>query len=528
MALRAAKQLYPELEIHFLAREAFADAARRVPWLSGVWTLPSNDLIAADDTTAIKATAEWLRPLVAEPWDFVVNWTFSESSSYLTALIPARIKLGYSRKPDRSISALDGWAQYVQGIVQSGVRQNIHLTDILTTQLLTALQIQVGDPLDEGNSPVSSKGFFALAPDERDLGTAWRDPARKWIGIQLGAGVDRKAWSPRAFAQFVELILSRSPEYHVLLMGGAKDKGREKEFYDALPVHILKSQGHPGGLGSKLLSVVGETSFERWASLVSRCHWIVAADTAVIHLASVLGTRVLNLSLGGVRYGETGPYGNGHYVLAPKTGIESLSAEAAYGVWSYGVSEWAHRRQLPIEHHFRHLGLIDALGPVCVYRSRIRSTTDGGGVVYDPVSRIPITLADWSAKVYGHVARAWYCGWVPTVGGEVERASMTSELIKELRQLDESCTVMSQCLGQARRTADSLKSRSHRLKSSKVMDLSAREELNRLGLKLVEIDGLIARVATTSTMLAGFTQMLRVLMHNLDGNELSEIGKAAG
>ena len=45
MALRAAKQLYPELEIHLIARERFAEAARRVPWISQVIEFPTDRLV---------------------------------------------------------------------------------------------------------------------------------------------------------------------------------------------------------------------------------------------------------------------------------------------------------------------------------------------------------------------------------------------------------------------------------------------------------------------------------------------------
>ena len=47
MALKAAKlRLYPQMEIHFLARESFAAAAKRVPWIESVITFPTNALIS--------------------------------------------------------------------------------------------------------------------------------------------------------------------------------------------------------------------------------------------------------------------------------------------------------------------------------------------------------------------------------------------------------------------------------------------------------------------------------------------------
>src|SRR3954463_14173287 len=70
MALRAAKQLYPELEITFVARERFAAAASRVPWIAQVVTLPTDELLAPvlsgekKDVEMIPELARWLAPLV--------------------------------------------------------------------------------------------------------------------------------------------------------------------------------------------------------------------------------------------------------------------------------------------------------------------------------------------------------------------------------------------------------------------------------------------------------------------------------
>ncbi|HAR41109.1 MAG TPA: hypothetical protein DCS07_00495, partial [Bdellovibrionales bacterium] len=124
MALKAAKELYPELEICFVAREGFAAAAQRVSWLDKVITLPSDallDPVLSGDSSrhqAMKELARWSANIISRPWDIAVNWSYSEASSYLTALIAAKVKLGYSRRKDLSLSAMDGWSHYLQSIVQ--------------------------------------------------------------------------------------------------------------------------------------------------------------------------------------------------------------------------------------------------------------------------------------------------------------------------------------------------------------------------------------------------------------------------
>jgi ADP-heptose:LPS heptosyltransferase len=488
------------------------------------------------ETQALGDVARWVAPLVQHPWDMLVNWSYSESSSYLTGLLPARVKLGYSRRRDAQSSCSDGWSHYIQAIVQGGVEQNIHLTDILTTQLLTALQIHVGEPADEGDAPVTSKGFFALEVHGTETFPGWKDPSRKWIGIQLGAGHDSKTWPVESWAKLASLILDRHAETGIVLMGGTEDAARAHAFYEQLRAVSGRAPD-----ARRVVSLVGKTTFDTWASVVGRCQWVLSGDTAALHLASVLGTRVLNLSVGPVRWAETGPYGNGHYILSSSIncpGCDSKSkktaehrcrtdvtADAAYAAWSYASSEWAHRCALGIEEHFGQLGFGRELGSVHVHRSKIRNTQDGGGVVYEALIQRSLKIRDWTSQVMGHIARAWYCGWVPPVAHEVTRQMVSPSLIRELRNLEDSSSVLSKICEEAKRTAQTLQNRSSRLKSDKVMPIGERAELQDLGKRLIELEKLLERLGKAHAPLAAFAQMSKVLMHNLKGEQLAELGR---
>ncbi len=541
MALRAAQQLYPQLEIHFVVRERFAEAARRVPWLKNVVVLPSDEILGpvlsgkGTEKEALQKLAGWVRPLVQEPWDLVLNWSYSEASSYLAGLIPSRVKLGYSRAPDVSLSCRDGWSHYIQAVVQGGIHQNIHLTDVLTTQLLTALQIHAGEPADNGDAPVTSKSFFTLSASlkvDQDLGNRWRDRSKKWIAVQLGAGKEEKTWESENWAALISQILKNHPEYGIFLLGGKEDQERANRL-----ILTLQRQGTHA---ASILSLVGRSDFDLWASAVSRAQWLIAADTAAVHLASVLGTRVLNLSFGGVRWNETGPYGNGHYVVASNLPCEAcetpmstakhvcktqLSADLVYGAWSYAIQDSVFRRQLTFEQHLQKQGLGARSREVRAFRSRIRGSSDGGGVVYEAISPHALKLNDWTSMVMGHIARAWYCGWVPPLGQELTRNAITPSLIQSLRQLQESAEVLTKICDEAARTATHLNRHSSKLKSQKIMQLRDREQIQDMSKKLQELDALIERLGKTHAPLAAFSQMSKVLMHNLLGEQISELGR---
>lgn len=542
MALRAAKQLYPQLEIHFLARERFSSAAQRIPWIHKVITLPTDALLGPvlsgtkTDVEALGEVARWIAPLVKDPWYFVINWSFSEASSYLTGLIPARVKLGYTRRRDSSFAGADGWSHYVQAIVQGNISQNIHLTDILTTQLLTALQIHLGEALPEGNSPVTSKAFFSLTLKEQQIIPPLISSTKKWISIQLGAGKKSKTWNPKHWAKLAHYLIQRHPEYGIILLGGKEDLEREKIFKNELNSISANSDS--------IISLVAQTDFDIWASVVSKSDWLFSGDTAALHLASVLGTRVLNISAGPVKHSETGPYGNGHYVIHAELECQGcahlssqnaaehahscgddISPESVYGVWLYGFQEWIHRRQISIENHFAYLGWTQHLEKVRIYRSKIRNAHDGGGVTYEFMTSKYLRMSDWSGMVMGHVARAWYCGWVPTIGQEITRKTMSPQLIQKIRELEESGEVFSKICEQAYQTATTLNRKSASLRSDKVMGVQDREELRALGKTLLELENLIDRLAKTHAPLLAFSQMAKVMMQNLKGTHLADLGK---
>jgi len=524
MALRAAKQLYPDLEITLVTRAQHSAAARRIRWIHRVITLPTDALVEPllkgerTEQEMLTQLARWISPHVDRPWDFVINWTFSDASSWLTALLPARVKLGYSRRKDGTLFVLDGWSQYIQGVLQNDLRQNIHLTDILTTQLLTALQIHIGDPTGEPDSTVTSKAFFKLDP-ELETDAIRKDPSRKWIGIQLGSSGEELSWPTSHWEELCRRILKTHPECSLVFLGheGAEPIAREIQ---ANLAPLLESS--PRGI----ISLVGAMDFDTWASVIARCHWVITRESGAVPLASVLGTRILLISNGNTSWMETGPYGNGHYIVSNRGAMDPgmVSAESVYTAFAYAASEWQHRRQVSFEEYSDGKNLLPHTLSIELYRSKIRSTSDGGGVFYEPVKANAMSVQDWSSQVIGHIARSWYCGWTPEVAAEIQRSQIHPTFVRELRAIDESAGVMVRILRESQRAAQSLHQRSRTLRSDRMVLVHDREEIQSLSKKLVELDGLLERLVKAQPILSVFQTMSAVLMHNLRGERLGDLG----
>ncbi len=561
MALRAAKQLYPQVVIDLLVRDESAEVASQVPWLHQVLTFPCEmvpegapeEAAAADPAGALLALEQWADPLFAQPWDLAVNWTYTEASSYLVSLIPAKVKLGFTRRRDGSFFAADGWSHYIQGVVAEQVTQNIHFTDILTTQLLTSLQIHLGAPQSAGQVAVTSREFFNLPP------LVSLSPQKRWVAIDLlgaaddpsdalsvvpgpasssGGFVAGKLWAQVAF-----LLLTRHQGYGLVLLGRARGQARlaaEVELFFA----ELKRLGWDGT--QEIQSRVSHLSYTEMASALSGCQWLLSADPAALSLGSVLGVRVLQVARPRENFYQSGPYGNGHLLVVPpyQSGAENKEPEegeegglyyspsvpgklawAIYGVWAYGIHEWAHFQQVSLEKYFAQTGWSEALEQVAVYRARIRHSNDGGGVVYESLKSQPLTMDEWMGKVMGHVARAWYCGWTPQVGQELRRASLHLGLLQELRALKESAVVMEKIFSQAQLLAQKLEQKALSLRSSQVMDVQDQLTLKSLAAGLADLEMLVDRVALAQPRLQGFAGMAKVLMHHLRAHQVSAVAQ---
>jgi hypothetical protein len=138
-----------------------------------------------------------------------------------------------------------------------------------------------------------------------------------------------------------------------------------------------------------------------------------------------------------------------------------------------------------------------------------------------------LRASDWTAAALGHVARTWYGGWAPQTGQELQRELISPSLIQAIRHIDEAAAALAQICKEGERTANELAHKSSQIKSPRLMTIQDREIITGLGRKLAELDLLIERLGNAHEAMTPFARMSIVLMHNLPGIELAEIGKQA-
>jgi ADP-heptose:LPS heptosyltransferase len=234
---------------------------------------------------------QFLRELGPEPFDLILNLSHNDISGMLCGLIPAREVRGGYIGADRRRVVRGVWMTYFWSSQLWRDQGCFNLVDLHNWMAGVASDAA---PLDVAVSDAAQAAIetwlSAHAIGDRPL-----------IAVQLGASEERKRWPAERFAQAVNLIPEELGE--IVFVGTA----HERELFQQAEPHLRR----------RVHVAIGETSLPELAALLSRCTLLLTNDTGTMHVATAVGARVIDVSVGPVFVHETGPYGEGHFVIEP-------------------------------------------------------------------------------------------------------------------------------------------------------------------------------------------------------------------
>ncbi|HRK01331.1 MAG TPA: glycosyltransferase family 9 protein [Oligoflexia bacterium] len=307
-SIQGLKSKYPECEITLLVRSTFRDAALLSPFVDHLIEFPTREILGpyfsepSDDNKAV-TLAHLIRFLandfMRQKYDLCLNLTFSKSSSLLTQMITATEKRGLQRSRDHEVAVKDPWSQYFLAQVSNRNLNILHLNDLFARIC----------GVEDYSYPVQ----LGATSMPRDVEAP--EAKKKYLGIQIGASVAGKTLDVATWKTICE-YLKKSFGSHTLVFFGSSDEKHS--------IHAIAP--------NESIVLAGKLRLQENVRWIRACEHIVTPDTAMVHLASLAGTNVINISLGGVRAQETGPYGEGHSVLIPKSPKSSDYAKAIQAI----------------------------------------------------------------------------------------------------------------------------------------------------------------------------------------------------
>lgn len=300
-ALRGLKRIYPEAQIEVLTRARFQSAIEGLEVVSKRHLLPTQEILAPmfDPQMDVKSSHEKMGQFVAglknEKYDWILNFSFSPFSSYLThAISHETTKIsGYSRTADGFLAIPDDMSAYVYAQVGVGRPNRFHLAEIFATM--------VGVDLIESDWS---------AP--QGLKSRMQTPE---VLVHVGASEAKKQISPVKWATILNQFLKLS-EVRVGLIGAASESAAAEQIMASIP-------------SERVENFVGKTDLQDLFSLIQWTRLVVGADSAPMHMASLTGTPCVNLSLSSVNFWETGPRAMGSVIMRGQDETDFASDKVA-------------------------------------------------------------------------------------------------------------------------------------------------------------------------------------------------------
>ena len=324
-AIEAVRARYPDWPLDLLCPAplgpvlARSQAIRRIiPWDGTQWRVWA-DQWPQDPAATLRRVQAFLASLGEIEYDRVYNLNQHARGILMAHLFASHpVEAGQAKQADSSVSA---WTQYLRQVAKERGENRVHLADAWCGMCGVR-------PL--GQAPKLDVEGTALPEDLARIG----EQKGLWVAVVTGAGDSARCIPSTVWAQWIRAFLTQVDDGQVVLIGSGQEREAGQTILEATPALL---QG-------RIWDTTCRTTLPQLMALLSRCRWVVGADTGPLHLATALGSRALGLYFARARVHETGPYGEGHWVY-------QYSAQGQPESWpineSIGLICDGHRRPAP-------------------------------------------------------------------------------------------------------------------------------------------------------------------------------------
>lgn len=276
--LRALKETYPWLEIHFLATPHNAVAVQNNPHLTRVWIWNKRKF-----WNPLLLFGFW-RALYRERFCMAIELV-GNTPSFTSFIIARVLRVGCLWSYDTAnFYGGTNWSRYLADVVVP-----VPPADATESRKFSALVEAIAPQKDPAPQ------FFPTAEDEARIQEIWPSlaaPGKKTIGIFLGGNAvhSHRLWTASAWAELTQQLLAAGLHVVAILPPKnlrASSGAPEANFYEG----FRKALGHA-------VPVFDEKGFGKAAALIRRFDFFVCPDGGLFHVSCAVGARTLGLFFG--------------------------------------------------------------------------------------------------------------------------------------------------------------------------------------------------------------------------------------
>lgn len=293
---------WPGVAIDLIVDKTFAPMAALLPGIRHVLAYDFQGLtnqcraMAKDVVSLYREVSEWTQCLADAQYDRIINLTFNRRSGLLASHIEAPDIRGVATAPDGVSILHNPWLTYFADMHRYRRFNRFNLVDLYALG-------------GSGPGPHASLKLSVTAEAGEWAARLIHSNCKEGvpIAVQIGASEPIKAWRPEYFGRTMATLSRQMPVTFVLI--GSKSEVEVVR-------QALATYRAAGGVAI-VHDAAGQTDLPKLAALLAQCHLLLTNDTGPMHVAVGVGTRVIDLSVGHVDFNETGPYGQGHWVVQP-------------------------------------------------------------------------------------------------------------------------------------------------------------------------------------------------------------------
>ncbi len=293
-AIKAIRGRFPHAEIHLVVNSNFEKAARLIRGVDRIICFERDRLQSAtvEAERPMFEAYDWLQNFVDETssqgYEMLFNFTHNRLSGWLCGLIEAKTKIGLVLDGSGAVSFGSAWFRHLNGQVDFDDQQAFNHSDIFIGAV--GGWAQAMEPYFFDDLLIETEEGRKEARDILGDSTAGCN-----VAFQLSTSDPKKEWGDLQFRALAEILLRRTPDATIYILGSPAERARIEEF-------CRSTECDPERVKPAIVGIAGVLS------LLESMQLLVTGDTSIKHVASAGTAKVVEIILGSADAFRTGSW----------------------------------------------------------------------------------------------------------------------------------------------------------------------------------------------------------------------------